>query len=202
MRMAQFFELCKIALGRDVSEHCLGDDGSDLSLVAGEERLNLRQITVLECVHIAACLVEDPALPHALRSGCPLVPAVVVAAQDMLAPRIGACDTDGRLGCLRTGLEEAHHLRARDMLDTEACIRHLLGRHKGESHPAPHLPHDRIVNRLVAVAEQHGTEPHVVVDVLVAVYIPDMRILSPLDVDRGDTLHMGLRAFAVQLTAG
>ena len=202
VRMTELLELRKIALRRNIGQNGLSDDCRNLPFMRCKQLLYLVQIAVRECMHIAACLVEDAALADALCRRRPLMPAMIVAAQDMLAPRKGARDANRGLGCFRSGLEEAHHVRARNMLHAKPCIFHLLRRHKGKAHAALHLANHSIVNGLIAIAEQHGAEAHIIVDVFVPVHIPNVRILSALNVDRRNALDVRFRSLAVQLTAG
>ena len=200
--MTELLELRKIAFLGNFGQYRLGDDRGDFPLVFIKQLLHFIQIAIRERMHIGTRFIEDTALADALCRRRPLMPAMIVAAQDMFAPRKGARDANRGLGCFRSGLEEAHHVRAWNMLHAKPCIFHLLRRHKGKAHAALHLANHSIVNGLVAIAEQHGAEAHIIVDVFVPVHIPNVRILSALDVDRRNALDVRFRSLAVQLTAG
>lgn len=83
------------------------------------------------------------------------------------------------------------------MFTAELCILDLLGGDERVAHAARELAFHRRVDRGVLVAEQDGTEAHVVVDVLGAVDVPDVGVLTVVDVDGRYALDVGLRAFAI-----
>ena len=87
------------------------------------------------------------------------------------------------------------------MLYAKPRIFDLLGRDERVAHTAAQLRDDRIVDSLVLIAEQDGTHAHVVIDVLRAVYVPDVRVLAVINIDRRNTLDVRLRPLAVELAA-
>ena len=87
------------------------------------------------------------------------------------------------------------------MLYAQFCVFDLFGRDERIAHAAAQLCDDRVVHRLVPVAEQDGTHAHVIVDVLRAVHVPDVRVFAVINIDRRDTLDVRLRPLAVELAA-
>ena len=87
------------------------------------------------------------------------------------------------------------------MLYTQLSILHFLGCNEGVAHSAPQLRHDCIIHRLVLIAEQDGAKPHIIVNVFVAVRIPDVPILAMVDIDGRHALDVCLRPLTVELTA-
>ena len=87
------------------------------------------------------------------------------------------------------------------MLYTQLGILHLLWCNERVPHTAAQLRHDRIIHRLVLIAEQDGAKPHIIVNVFIAVRIPDVPILAMVDIDGRHALDMRLRPFTVELAA-
>ena len=87
------------------------------------------------------------------------------------------------------------------MLDTALCILHFLRCNERVSHSTAQLGNHGIIHCLVLIAEQDGTESHIVINVFIAVDIPDMPVFSVVDIDRRDPLDVRLRPFAVQLAS-
>ena len=178
-----------------------GDDRGDVVRILFEIVPHLFKVVVVKFMDIAVRLWEDAALPVVLRRRRPFVPAVVFAAQDVPPPGVGARNAHRRLRRAGTCLEEAYLARARDMLYAQFCVFDLLGRDERVAHAAAQLRDDRVVHRLVLIAEQDGTHAHVVIDVFRAVHVPDVRVLAAIDIDRRDALDVRLRPLAVELAA-
>ena len=83
------------------------------------------------------------------------------------------------------------------MLDTELCVLHFLRGNERVAHTAAQLCKYGIIHRLVLVAKQDRAKSHVIINVLVAVRIPDMPVLAVVNINRRHTLDMRLRAFTV-----
>ena len=198
--MAKLLQLCKKAFFRRFDLNRLGNDGGDFPRIGFKILLDLCQIVVVKLMHELPHLRQNTALTNALRRRCPFMPTVILPAHDMLAPRIATCDADSRLRRRRAGLEEADFTRAWDMLYAKFCVLHFLGSNKRVAHSATQLRKYSVIYRLVLVAKQDGSKPHVVVDVFVTIGIPDMPIFAVVNIDGRHPLDMGLRALAIELT--
>src|SRR5262249_17851223 len=128
------------------------------------------------------------------RDGVPIMPAVVTRKNDYVAARGRARNADSRRVGLRPGLEEANHFRARD--DAREPLRDLdLERmREREDAPARELTRDRFGDGGEGVPEGDRGEPEDVVDVLVAVDVPDSAAVSPIEEHGIGTLDEHARA--------
>ncbi len=158
-----------------------------------KQLLDLLQIAELEGVHEFAL-----ACRHTGSAGqAPVQPAVVATAQDLLPARVRARDADGSGRGRRAAEHEPHHLRKRDNPDQplrRLDDQRMLG---GVDGAVGELPRDGLVHPRVGVAQHDGTVAHQVVEVLVAIHIPEARALRP----RGEGGHSVLEQVLKALVA-
>lgn len=146
-------------------------------------------------------LGQDASLPNALRRRRPLMPTVILTANNMVASRIAPCNAHSCLRRGRSRFEKPHLACAWNVLHAKLCVLDFLGCDEGVAHAPSQLRHDSIIHHRILIAEQDGTKPHVIVGVLVSIGIPNMPSLAVVDIDRRNPLDMRLRPLAVKLAS-
>ena len=120
----------------------------------------------------------------------------------MFSPRITACNPHSSLSRRRSSLEEAYLPRARDMFHAKFCIFDFLRRDKRIPHASLKLSAHRIIDSFILISENDWPQAHIVINILIAIQIPDMRPLAMIDIDRGHSFDVRFRPFTVKLASG
>ena len=131
----------------------------------------------------------------------PVLPAVVAAAGNHVAPGIRACGAHGARRDVGAVLAKTNHLRARHDLRQHLGHFHFQRVGEGERDAVRELAPHRGEDVRVVVSEDDRPERHRVVDVLVAVHVPHVAPSPALEEDRRDALHELRRALAEGLRA-
>jgi hypothetical protein len=132
----------------------------------------------------------------------PVLPAVVAAVGDALAPGVRARQADRRRRGVRAVLHEAHLLGARHEVDDALRDLDLERMEQREDGALARLSRHRFRDRRIGMAEQHCAERHRVVDVLVAVRIGDAAAAAADEILRIRAADELRRRLAERLRAG
>jgi len=110
----------------------------------------------------------------------PVVPAVIAAADDLIAAGVGAGQPHGGRRRRAAADQEAEHLDSRDQVDQQFCDLKLLGMGGAVDRALFHLgPYSR-ADRGIVVAQDDRSETHQIVEILVAVDVPETGAGCPL----------------------
>ena len=135
---------------------------------------------------------RDAILPSEIGGDAPLV-VMAIEAEEEVATGVGARQAEHKLHRLGAGEQIAHFLGGRHMLNDplgQLDFQHMVARRIQVIHGV-HLLSDRSGQDRMAVAEDASAQTGHVVQVFVAVDIPQMHALAVSDVDRGKKLIAG-----------
>ena len=166
----------------------------------GEDAFERTQVVVRERVRERADRGGHAASTRR-RADVPVLPAVVAAAGDHLAAGVRARGADGPRRRVGPVLAEPDHLGARHDLRKGLGHLDLERMREGERDAVGELGAHRGEDVRVVVAEHDRPQRHHVVDVLVAVHVPDVAATSTLEEQRGDPLHELRMTLAERLRA-
>ena len=155
------------------------DDAGDLVGVLGEHALELGDVAILELLRE----IGDGRGHAAVVLHAPVAPAVVAAAGDLVATRVGTHRAHGGVGRVRAGLDEDGLLTARHDVG-EPLLEFVLQRlHEAEAEALVHLRLGGVVDLVLDVAEDDRSVGAEEVDVLVAVHVDDVAAAAVRDED-------------------
>ena len=210
----QLLDTLQVAFGRQLRPHRLHHDPGYLPLVLLQQPLQALQVVLRERYGGPGQSLRYPRrldtrerelarrrVRQVVGRLVPVVPAVVAAEQDHVAPRRPARDPGRHGASLPAPLRVPHHLCARYGIDEHLGKLDLLGAVQRVDAPLVYLLLHRAVHHVVRVAQYH--RPHRVrpVDILVAVHVPEPRPLRALRVDGAHAAGKPARAPADELYA-
>ena len=168
------------ALRRTLTADRLHDDTGDLVVVLFEAIFQGIEIAV---GHLNRERGDDCRRTFVLRAR-PVVPAVVAAADDLIAAGVGPRQPHRSRRGRAAADQKAEHLHSRDQIDQHLRDLELLGMRGAVDGALIHLRLHRRVDSGVVVAQQDRTEAQQIVQILVAVHVPEAGAGCPLRKDR------------------
>ena len=161
----------------------LEDHRRDAVRVGGEHLLDAVEVVVVE-LHGEGGVGGEDASRHRRGDDEPVVggeEGVLATGRDHRPPRVGPGELEGRRGGVGAAEAELHHLGARDQLDHALGGVELEAVGTDEVDAVRDRPLDGLVHRGVGVAEGDRPQPAAVLDVLVAIDVPDPTAGAALD---------------------